>query len=109
MPEPSYLIAAVAVMAVITFALRTIPFAILAPLRSSALVAYLGMYLPAGVMVILVMYSLRGVSVTSAPHGLPELIAVSITVAVHLWRRNAVLSIVLGTATYVALMNTVFA
>lgn len=41
MPDTSYIFAAVAVMAVVTFALRAIPFAALMPLRSSALVGYL--------------------------------------------------------------------
>lgn len=98
MPDTSYIFAAVAVMAVVTFALRAIPFAALMPLRSSALVGYLGIYMPAGVMLILVMYSLKGgVSITAPSHGLPELIAVCATIAAHLWRKNAVLSIVVGT------------
>ncbi|RZL27391.1 MAG: branched-chain amino acid ABC transporter [Rhodococcus sp. (in: high G+C Gram-positive bacteria)] len=108
MPDTTYIFSAVAIMAVVTFALRAIPFAVLKPLRSSALVAYLGIYMPAGVMLILVMYSLKNVSVTGPSHGLPELIAVSATAAIHLWRKNAVLSIVVGTAMYVALMNTIF-
>ncbi|MFI8660582.1 branched-chain amino acid transporter permease [Rhodococcus qingshengii] len=109
MPDTSYIFAAVAVMAVVTFALRAIPFAALMPLRSSALVGYLGIYMPAGVMLILVMYSLKGVSITAPSHGLCELIAVCATIAAHLWRKNAVLSIVVGTTIYVALVNTVFA
>ncbi|PBC37595.1 branched-chain amino acid ABC transporter [Rhodococcus sp. ACPA4] len=109
MPDTTYIFSAVAIMAIVTFALRAIPFAVLKPLRSSALVAYLGIYMPAGVMLILVMYSLKNVSVTGPSHGLPELIAVSATAAIHLWRKNAVLSIVVGTAMYVALMNTIFA
>ncbi|MGG7101170.1 branched-chain amino acid transporter permease [Rhodococcus sp. 24CO] len=109
MPDTTYIFSAVAIMAVVTFALRAIPFAVLKPLRSSALVAYLGIYMPAGVMLILVMYSLKSVSVTGPSHGIPELIAVSATAAIHLWRKNAVLSIVVGTAMYVALMNTIFA
>ncbi|WP_092806543.1 branched-chain amino acid transporter permease [Rhodococcus globerulus] len=109
MPDTTYIFSAVAIMAIVTFALRAIPFAVLKPLRSSALVAYLGIYMPAGVMLILVMYSLKNVSVTGPSHGLPELIAVSATAAIHLWRKNAVLSIVVGTAMYVALMNTILA
>ncbi|MFE4503174.1 branched-chain amino acid transporter permease [Rhodococcus sp. NPDC056743] len=109
MPDTTYIFSAVAIMAVVTFALRAIPFAVLKPLRSSALIAYLGIYMPAGVMSILVMYSLKNVSVIGPSHGIPELIAVSATAAIHLWRKNAVLSIVVGTAMYVALMNTIFA
>lgn len=109
MPDTAYIFAAVATMAVVTFALRAIPFAVLKPLRSSALVAYLGIYMPAGIMLILVMYSLKNASLTGPSHGIPELMAVGVTAAVHLWRKNAVLSIVVGTALYVTLVNTVFA
>jgi branched-subunit amino acid transport protein AzlD len=34
----------------------------------------------------------------SLSRGLPELVGVAVTVAVHGWRRNAVLSILAGTA-----------
>lgn len=108
MPDTSYILAAVVVMTVVTFGLRAVPFALLRPLRSSALLAFLGISMPAGVMLILLTYSLKDVSVTASPHGLPELIAVVVTVAAHLWRKNAVASVVLGTATYVALVNVVF-
>ncbi|MDV7246171.1 MULTISPECIES: branched-chain amino acid transporter permease [Rhodococcus] len=108
MPESGYLLAAVAIMAIVTFALRAVPFAVLHPLRSSALVGYLGVFMPAGIMSILVVYSLKNVSINVPAHGLPELLAVAATAVVHLWRKNAVLSIVVGTGLYVILMNWVF-
>ncbi len=40
---------------------------------------------------------------------LPEILALASTVGLHLWRRNAVLSILGGTASYVALASTLFA
>lgn len=109
MSDTTYVFAAVAVMAVVTFALRAIPFAVLKPLRSSALVTYIGIYMPAGVMLILVMYSLKGASFTGPSHGIPELVAVVVTATTHLWRKNAVLSIVAGTAVYMTLVNSAFA
>jgi branched-subunit amino acid transport protein AzlD len=59
-------------------------------------------------MVILAVYTLRAVSLTEAPHGLPEGIALTATIALHLWRRSAVLSILGGTAVYVVLVGAVF-
>ena len=59
MPDTGYLVAVVAVAAAITLALRAAPFALLTRLRSSPLVAHLGRHLPAGVMLILVVYLLR--------------------------------------------------
>lgn len=40
----------------------------------------------------LVVYCLRNTDVISAPHGLPEFAAVAFTAAVHVWRRNMLLS-----------------
>ena len=108
MPDTLYLVAASLTMFAVTFALRALPFATLRPLRDSALVAYLSRHMPAGVMVILVVYTLRGVSLGEAPHGLPEALAIAATVLLQLARRNAVVSILGGTAVYVLLLNLVF-
>jgi branched-subunit amino acid transport protein AzlD len=95
-----YLIAVVAVAAAITVALRAAPFAMTATLRSSALVADLARRLPAGIMIILVVHLLSDVPLDSALVGVRELVPVAVTVAVHLWRRNALLSMATGTASY---------
>ncbi len=84
MPDNAYLMAASLTMFAVTFALRSLPFAVLRPLRDSALIGYLSRHMPAGIMVILVVYTLRGVSLGEAPHGLPEALAIAVTVALHL-------------------------
>ena len=56
----------------------------------------------------LVVYCLKGVSFASVGGFLPELIAVSVTVILHLLRRKMLLSIVGGTAVYILLVNLVF-
>ena len=50
----------------------------------------------------------RGVSFASAGDFLPEAIAVAVTAALHLRRRNSLLSIVGGTACYMLLVQLVF-
>ena len=72
MPDTPYLVAASLTMFAVTFALRALPFAVLRPLRDSALVGYLSRHMPAGIMVILAVYTLRGISLGEAPHGLPR-------------------------------------
>lgn len=109
MPETAYLWAASVTMFAVTFALRALPFAALRPLRDSALVAYLSRHMPAGVMIILVVYTLRGVSIGEPPYGLPEALAIAATVILHLVRRNAVVGIIVGTAVYMLLVNLAFA
>ncbi|MFI8998150.1 branched-chain amino acid transporter permease [Streptomyces sp. NPDC053542] len=106
MPDTSYVIAAVAVSAAVTWALRALPFAVLAPLRASAAVHYLSARMPVGVMVILTVYTLRDLT---PPDALPIGPALAATLALHFWRRNAVLSILGGTALHVLLAGTVFA
>jgi branched-subunit amino acid transport protein AzlD len=108
MPDARYLIAAVAVSAAVTLALRALPFAALAPLRTSSTVRYLSTRMPAGIMVILVVYCLRDLPLAQ-PRVLAPLAALAVTIGLHLWRRNAMLSILGGTAVHVVLASTVFA
>lgn len=105
MPSTGYLAAALASAATITFALRSVPFAVLRPLRGSRLIGYLGAHMPAGIMVILVVYLLRDVTLDHRPYGLPEAAALLVTVGLYLWRRNGVLGILAGTAVYMLLVN----
>ncbi len=100
MPDTGYLIAAVAVCTVVTWSLRALPFAALTPLRTSAVVDYLGRCMPVGVMVILAVYTLRDITV---PQLWPTAGCLAATLALHLWRRNAVLSVLTGTAAHVVL------
>ena len=106
MPDgAAYIAVAVAVAAAITWTLRGIPFAILAPMRHSAVVRYLSTHMPLGVMAMLAIYALRGQADGNARHVLWLGIAVLITAGLHWLRRQALLSILVGTTTYVALMS----
>ncbi|MBP2479002.1 branched-subunit amino acid transport protein AzlD [Crossiella equi] len=105
MPDTAYAIAAIAVTAAVTWALRALPFAALAPLRASTTVRYLGARMPAGVMIILVVYCLRDLPLTTL-HALPPLTALAVTVGLHLWRHNALLSILTGTTVHATLAST---
>ncbi|MFJ6752888.1 branched-chain amino acid transporter permease [Streptomyces sp. NPDC091266] len=100
--------AAVLVAAVVTWGLRTLPFAALTPLRASSTVQYLSTRMPAGVMLILLAYCLRDLPLTHARRLAPSA-ALAVTVGLHLWRRNALLSILGGTTVHVILASTVFA
>lgn len=74
-----------------------------------AYITYLGRVLPYAVIGMLVVYCLKGVSVTAAPFGVPELIAVAAVVGLHVWKGNTLLSIGAGTVLYMVLVQTVFA
>ncbi len=111
LPDGTHLgntLAVLAAIAIVTFALRALPFAALRFMRNSSLVAWLGLGMPVGVMTVLVMYTFYGQK--DAPGGLmATFLAAAFTVALHLWRRSATLSILLGTVCYMVLVNTVFA
>lgn len=104
--ETVFTILAVAAGAVLS---RFLPFWLFPKSRQiPPVVAYLGNTLPAAMMGLLVVYCLKGVSIVNPPHGLPELIAIVVTAALHLWKKNALLSIGAGTALYMLLTRLVF-
>ena len=101
-PDTGYLLAGLGVMFVVTVALRAAPFVALARLQNSAVVRYLGRTMPAGVMVVLVVYTLRDTTTelaSWAPAAAPQ----ALTLIVHLAVRRAAASIVVGTAAYMIL------
>lgn len=97
----------VGVMAAVSALLRFLPFVVFRK-RTPPYVAYLGRVLPPAIIGMLVVYCLKGVTLTAAPYGLPELIACLTVAAVQLWRRSSLWSILAGTAVYLVLVNAVF-
>ncbi len=100
-----YLLLAVLIMGMVTLALRAAPFVLLRKAAGSPLMTYLGAVMPPGVMVLLVAYNVGAVPFTDASKALPVLGGVLATVLVHHWRRNALLSIVIGTAVHILLRH----
>lgn len=103
-PGTAYLLAGLGVMFLVTVALRAAPFLALTRLRDSGVVRYLGRTMPAGVMVVLVVYTLRDTT-TEIGSWVPATVALGLTLTVHLAFRRAAASIVLGTATYMVLQT----
>lgn len=99
----------IALCALGTMATRFLPFLVFSDKRPTPkYVSYLGKALPAAIFVMLVVYCLRNVSLLSGSHGLPELLAIAVTVALHLWKRQMLLSIAGGTVCYMLLVQLVF-
>jgi branched-subunit amino acid transport protein AzlD len=106
MPETTYLLAVMAITFSITFALRAVPFAVLGTLQESALVEDLSRWMPAGVLGILAVTAFRGSVVGLPGSAIYAALALAVTVAVHLLSgRRTLLSVTLGTATFVGLVN----
>ena len=99
----------VVVAALVTMATRFLPFLIFGENRKTPpLVTYLGQVLPFAIMGMLVIYCMKDVSFLSAPFGIPEILGCAVVALLHLWKRNSLLSIGVGTVFYMLLVQLVF-
>lgn len=99
----------IAICALGTLATRFLPFLLFNGKRPTPrYVQYLGKALPSAIFGMLVVYCLKNVDILAGSHALPELIAIVVTVALHLWRRQMLLSIAGGTVCYMLLVQLVF-
>ncbi len=99
----------IAVAAIVTFIIRAIPFVAFGGKREVPVtVTYLGKVLPPAIMVILVIYCIKGIHLLSGSHGIPELLSIAVVTALHVWKRNTLLSIAVGTSFYMILVQVVF-
>ena len=101
--------AVIAVIALITAALRFLPFLIFGENRKTPpIVAYLGQVLPFSVMGMLVVYCLKDVTFTASPFGIPELAGCALVALLQIWKRNTLLSIGVGTVFYMLMIQFIF-
>lgn len=91
-----------------TMATRFLPFLLFSRGKTPAFVRYLGTMLPSAVFAMLVVYSLKDTTILTGTHGMPELLASLATILVHLWKRQMMFSIGLGTVLYMVLVQMVF-
>ena len=70
-------------------------------------IQYLGKVLPAAVFGLLVVYCLKNVNIVTGSHGIPELLSIGAVVALHLWKRQMLLSVAGGTICYMLLLQFV--
>nr|WP_120492755.1 AzlD domain-containing protein [Corynebacterium lactis] len=113
LPDSGYVLAALFAMGAVTVLLRALPFVFVRALKDSPLFQFLGLTMPVGVMVALVVYTVFGRVGLAGSEGDPGAawaapIALLVTIGLHWWKRNAVLSIFAGTAVYMVLVNLVF-
>ena len=100
----------IAVCTAATMLTRFLPFVVFSSKdqQPPEVVRYLGRVLPAAIFGMLIVYCLKGVSLTSGSHGIPEAIAIGVTVALHKWKHQTLVSIAGGTLCYVLLVQMVF-
>ena len=103
-----YAVAAVAVVSLVTVALRFTPFLLFRKREPPPVLTRIGRVLPYAVMAMLVVYCMKGISFSAPALWAPQIISASVTAALYLLRRNTLLSIVGGTVCCMILTQFVF-
>ena len=100
----------IAVCAAATMLTRFLPFLVFGSRGGKVpeVVEYLGHVLPAAIFGMLIVYCLKGVTPFSGSHGIPEALALLVTIALHKWKHQTLLSVAGGTFCYVLLVQLVF-
>lgn len=101
-----YIIAVIAVMAIVTILLRFLPFIIFDHGEQlPGWISYLGKVLPPAIMSMLLVYCLRNTNLVEGDHGFPELMCIGVTMLIHHWKRNTLLSIGVSTLLYMIIIQ----
>lgn len=100
----------IAVCAGATMLTRFLPFVVFSSKDSQPpeVVRYLGRVLPAAIFGMLIVYCLKGVSPLSGNHGIPEALALAVTIGLHRRKHTTLLPIAGGTLCYVLLIQLIF-
>ena len=97
------------IIMLVTMATRFLPFLLFGGKRKTpAIITYLGKVLPCAIMGMLVVYCLKDVRPLMYPYGIPELLGIALVAILHIWKRNSLLSIGVGTVFYMLLVQLVF-
>ena len=92
-----------------TMLTRFVPFFVFpAGKPTPTYVQYLGNVLPPAVFGLLIIYCLKNVSIFKGSHAIPELLAITLVIALHTWKRQMLLSIAGGTIFYMILVQFIF-
>ncbi len=105
MINSTYALGVIGAMAAVTFGLRALPFLAARWLQKHDKVMLLGRFLPLAVMTLLLLHTMAGSAQQNPSGPWTEIAAVALTVALQWWRKQALLSILSGTALYVLLRN----
>ena len=97
------------VCALCTYIERLLPFLLFRKAEPPGVVRYLGKMLPTAIMATLVIYCLRTTDFSTVNGFLPQAAGVAVTAALHLWKRNTLLSVLGGTVTYMCFVQFICA
>lgn len=98
--DTAHMLVIIAVLALATFATRVLPFICFSSRAPPKSIATIEKNLPPMILLLLVIFCLKDVQWLKAPYGLPELLTIGVVAVLHAWKRNAMLSIFVGTGLY---------
>lgn len=97
------------VIILVTMFLRFLPFIVFNDKnKTPKVIEKLGKVLPYAIMGMLVIYCLKDISFKSLGSFLPVLISCIVVGGLYIWKRNTLISIVVGTICYMLLVQLVF-
>ena len=103
-----YVFLTIMIVAALTLAIRVLPFAVFSGERKPpAFITWLGGQLPRAVMVMLVVYCLKDLSFGAAASWLPAIAGVASAAALHIWKKQTLLSVGGATLVYMLLLRAV--
>ena len=106
--KSSWVVAVIAVCALCTLLERALPFLIFRSREVPEPVNALGRMLPMAIITTLIFYCMRNIRFSDVSSAAPQLISAALTLLLHLWKRNTMLSIAGGTVCCMVLTQFVF-
>lgn len=102
----SHSILLIAIAAIITFALRAVPFLIFNGKRTMPeSVKRIADLLPPAIIAVLVIYCLKADLLTLGMNTIASIVGIITVIILHLWKRNILISIFFGTAIYMTAIH----
>lgn len=105
MDDILHLLSVTTVVAIATFVTRALPFVFFKAIKPPILLSTIEKNLPPMILLLLVFYCLKDVHWSQFPYGTPELLTILVVTVLHVWKRNAMFSIFIGTGLYMLLVQ----
>jgi branched-subunit amino acid transport protein AzlD len=99
------IIFAIAIMSLVNYFTRVTPFLFFKKNELPQSLVFIERFFPATIMMILIFYSIKDIDFITYPYGMKELLSIIITIGLHLSLKNYLISIFLGTVSYMILIQ----
>ncbi|XPV69069.1 MAG: branched-chain amino acid transporter permease [Halarcobacter sp.] len=96
---------AILVMSLVNYFTRAFPFLFFTKKELPSSLVFIEKFFPATIMMILIFYSIKEVQFLTYPYGTKELLAILVTIVLHLSLKNYLISIFFGTISYMVLVQ----